>query len=193
LVIGRRVRPTLVLGVGVVCWVTGEALMAQLHLATGSAIYLVTGLGLDGVVAAVFVGDLSVVAWRYRRRFGLALAVIALAGIVVGTRHPLKPSIETASSWWGSERAAYDYSIPGAQQDAQVAAAVKAAGGRQKVLACAPIVQASSLSNPVMAWALSIPLGRVSDDVGARGVSFITDPPPPGSIRSGAWSIVEHC
>jgi hypothetical protein len=193
LAVTRRVRPTLVLGVGALGWIAGEALMAQLHLATGSAIYLVTGLGLGSVVAAVFVGDLLALSWRHRRDFGAVLAAVALIGIAVGTMHTVRRSIETESSWWGSERASYDFSIPGAQQDAQVANAVKVAGGRQKVLACAPIVQASALANPVVAWALDIPLGQVSDDVGARGVSFITDPPPPGSIRAGAWSIVEHC
>jgi hypothetical protein len=193
LVVIRRLRSTLVLGLGALCWIAGEALMAQLHLATGSAIYLVTGLGAGSVVAAVFVGDVLALSWRHRRRFGPVLAAVALIGIAFGTMHTLRRSIETESSWWGSERGSYDFSIPGAQQDAQIAKAITAAGGRQKVLACAPIVQASSLANPVVAWALGIPLGRVSDDVGAKGVSFITDPPPPGSIRAGAWSIVEHC
>jgi hypothetical protein len=193
-IVTRRLRPTLLLGVGALCWVAGEGLMAQLHLATGSAIYLSTGLAAGGVVAAVFVGDLLALSWHYRRRFGPALAAAAIAGTVVGTVHHVTPAIETARSWWNSERAAYSFSIPGAQQDAQVAAAVRVAGGRRRILACGPIVQASSLSNPVIAWALDIPLGQVSDNVGAApGVSFITGPPPPHALPAGAWSIVEHC
>jgi hypothetical protein len=189
----RRLRPTLILGLGALCWAVGEGLMAQLHLATGSAIYLSTGLGIAGVVAGVFVGDLFALSWRYRRRFGPVLAAAAIVGTAYGTVHHVRPAIETARSWWNSEKAAYSFSIPGAQQDAQFGAAVRAAGGRARVLACAPIVQASSLSNPVIAWALNIPLGHVSDNVGARGVSFITGPAPPHAIPAGAWSIVEHC
>ncbi|HLI00314.1 MAG TPA: hypothetical protein VKV06_05975 [Acidimicrobiales bacterium] len=198
LVVRRQARFTLIPALAALCWAAGEGLMAQLHLATGSAIYLSTGLGLEAVVGGVLFGDVMAWGWAQRRSGRAVLAGLAVVAVVLGVTSASARWTETGPVWWNTEVSSYRGALPVAAQDAQVEQAIKVAGGRSKVLGCGRIVEASSLANPVVAWALQIPLGHVSNDVkAAAGAVFISPPPVPPAPQVGrgvgAWSIVEHC
>lgn len=178
----RVVRPTLWLAAGAVVWVAGEALMAQLRVATGAPRYLLPGLGAAAVVSGVGWLGLGQALWKGRAHpaLRLSLAVVALFVLVVGTatagpfgwtpaRHnPAVLDTRQISSDWHQDLRVGRIS---SDLDRTAPDAVRLAGGRGAVLRCGPIVT-QPLQIPALAWALDIRPGRIDYRPRPDGTNF---------------------
>ena len=156
---GRRDRwagPVLWLAVAAVGWVAVDAALAQARLATGAPRYLVPGVALACVVAGCFVGELlRLLRLRARGRgWGLvAGAAVALALVAAAVPRAADELAQVQQTWHGGTRVQ--------QLQDTLPRAVATAGGRPAILRCGQ-VSTSGYQVPLLAWALDVPIHRVS-------------------------------
>lgn len=163
-------------------WIALIALMSELGY-SGEERYAMPGAALPALTAG------AGIAWAARRAPVPAAVVLALA--FAGEAAPM-----LADDVRGLDRHARIY---GGVDDA-----VAAAGGRARVLACAPVATAP-YSRPAMAWQLEVPISALSTETARDGIAFQAATIPgeaPGPAldgpfreigRAGEWRVSERC
>jgi hypothetical protein len=154
-------RVTLALGAGVLAWVGLVAAMTQAGF-TGNPRYLIAPTGIGCVVAGV---GWARVGGALFARLGLPTALIGATTVLV---------IAAASLPWATPRiTAMRAAAPGVVHEAELQHtlpdAVRAAGGRERLLACGQIFS-HRYTVPRVAWSLRVHVGDVEPDPGASGV-----------------------
>ena len=175
-------RPALLPLAAGAAWIALIALMSELGY-SGEERYAMPGAALLALTAG------AGIAWAARGAPVLAAVLLALA--FAGEAAPM-----LADDVRGLDRHARIY---GGVDDA-----VAAAGGRARVLACAPVATAP-YSRPAMAWELDAPISALSTDTAHEGIAFqaptVPEEPPGPALaapfreiaRAGEWRISERC
>jgi hypothetical protein len=153
-------RATLALGAGVLAWVGLVALMTQKGY-SGNPRYLIAPAGVACVVAGV---GWARAGGALFSRLGLPTALIGGATVLV---------LAAASLPWALPRVdALRAAAPGVAHEDQLQttlpAAVRMAGGRERLLACRPLYS-HRYTVPRVAWALRVHVGDVQPVAGRRG------------------------
>jgi hypothetical protein len=179
---GGHPGPVLWLSAGAVGWVTIDAVLAQLRLATGAPRYLLGGAALACVVAGWLVGE---AVGRLRRRPAdsrlstaapwLLAAVLVLASLprLVGVAGQVDRALQNASRTQTLQ--------------ATLPQAIAAAGGRKAILRCGRI-STSTFQVPLLAWQLEVPIRAVRVvRPGAKGTVIEAAP------KSSTWQVRTTC
>lgn len=211
-----RRRPTFQLAVAALALIVVEAAMAEARVATGAIRYSLQAVAIGSVVAGCMWVDATrwAIAWSARqerpavgdrlgalRRYPKA-AVLAVAGVLlIGGSIPQVAGIATGV------RAGFHASRDLATLDSRLPAAVRLAGGRERVLACGP-VDTSNLQVPTVAWQLGLRLGDVGIVAEGHGTIFQVSGVPPiplnlqssyhlvgrvGNVKDRSWRVLSTC
>jgi hypothetical protein len=160
---GGRSTPAVWLGLGALAWLAVDAVLAQGRFATGAPRYLLPGVGLASVVAAVFVADIARVVLRRwsGSRAGLALVVLgcallgaALVPRVINTGHQVDAGVRV-----GKAAVRLRASLPHA---------IALAGGRNAVVDCGQVTT-QNFQVPLVSWQLRLPIADVVITPGTTG------------------------
>ncbi len=169
----HRVIASLGLAGVAVAWVVVEAVMAQLHLASGAPRYLLPAVGLASVVAGAFWVRATrwlaarVAAPSAKRLAGPGVGVVLVATSAAGL---VNWSARVDGGWQNNgQLATLTRALP---------AAAAGAGGTGRILDCGRIATAP-LQVPALSWVLRVPLGDVHDDPSVPGTVFSPAPRQP--------------
>jgi len=190
-------RATLALGAGVLAWVAVVAAMTQAGY-SGNPRYLIAPAGIACVVAGV----------GWARAGGALFARLRLPTALIGGASVL--AVAAASLPWALPRIdAMRAAAPGVAHEASLQRtlpdAIRAAGGRGRLLACRPLAS-QRYATPRVAWALNVRLRDVLPVAAGRGVviqarrsrgqPWLPDAPP-GRYRiageTSIWRIASSC
>jgi hypothetical protein len=140
---------------GAIGWLAVDAVLAQGRFATGAPRYLLPGVALACVVAGVFFADAvrALIRILPDSRVSVALAVLACLGLVVSAGPRFMQTDKQVRSGVRQGRLS-------AQLQAALPHAITLAGGRDAVIACAPIIT-KNFQVPLLAWQLHVPLDAV--------------------------------
>ena len=187
LALHRRNWTVVVLAGAAVGWVALIAVMAAVGGYPGLSRFLVPAAAIVGIIGGIGASNLVMLAGP-RRLPVAALLVVALVVVAVPRWRAVVEDVGSARGW---ARAAGD-----------IDAAVRLAGGRQRVACRRPVV--SHTAQTELAWILGLPLARIRTDVDAPGLVFVlTDPsvgrPPSESVqlprrrvgRTTDWEVYE--
>jgi hypothetical protein len=197
----RRATPTIWFAAGAIGWLAVDALLAQGRFATGAPRYLLPGVALACVVAAVVFTDAVRLVIRRVPNPRAALAVGTVAALGLGGC--FVPRFIT------TERQVHSGIVQGRQSAAlntSLKQAIARAGGRAGVLSCGQVIT-KNFQVPLLAWDLKIPVGAVGFVPAGHGIVLQDELNPriPVDLRSdyhfvaavgppnARWTILTTC
>jgi hypothetical protein len=188
-------------GLGAIGWLAVDAVLAQGRFATGAPRYLLPGLALACVVAGVFFADAvrALVRILPASRVSVALAVLCCLGLVVCAGPRLIHTGRQVRSGVREGRAS-------AKLQTTLPHAVALAGGRDAVIACAPVIT-KNFQVPLLAWQLHVSLDTVHFVPAGEGIVIQDERSPRivpalssdyryvGSVGplNARWSVLTSC
>lgn len=154
-----RPGPLALLGIGVIGWVSIDAVLAQLRWATGAPRYLLPAAGVACVVAGCLVAEVfRPLCRRAGPLSGLACLLLGLALVAACVPRMADVADQVGVAVEGDQRQqVLQERLPGA---------IAVAGGRKAILRCRP-VSVGPFDAPRVAWQLRVPVGSLETARGA--------------------------